>query len=257
MIHKPTILITNDDGVHAKGINSLIDFLTGIANIVVVAPDGPRSGMSGAITSTHPIRNQLLKEDKDSGITIYTCTGTPVDCIKLGISEILGYNPDLVVSGINHGSNANICVHYSGTMGAALEGCIFGIPSIGYSLLSHHPEADFSMARELIRKLSADVLEKGLPKGICLNVNIPTGELKGAKVCRQASGRWVEEFIKSKDGQNKDVFWLTGHFSNAEPDAIDTDEYLLQEGYASIVPEKIDLTAYEYLEQMKGWNNLL
>lgn len=257
MTQKPIIFITNDDGVQAKGINFLIDFLTGIGKIIVVAPDGARSGMSGAITSNQPIRYQLVKEDIEKDITIYSCSGTPVDCVKLGISEILGQKPDLLVSGINHGSNANICVQYSGTMGAALEGCIFNIPSIGYSLLNHSPEADFSMAKNLIQKLSANVLQNGLPNGICLNVNIPDGKLNGAKVCRQATGRWVEEFVKSKDGQDKDVFWLTGYFNNYEAEAVDTDEYFLEKGYASIVPVKIDLTAYEYMEQIKEWDNLL
>jgi len=257
MTQKPLILVTNDDGYQAKGINALIDSISGIGDIVVVAPDGARSGMSGSITSIQPIRCHLHGEDYERKVTTYTCTGTPVDCVKLGISEILGRKPDLLVSGINHGSNANICVHYSGTMGAALEGCIFKVPSIGYSLLDHHPEADFSMSRELIHKLSSDILKKGLPEGVCLNVNIPKGKLKGAKVCRQASGQWVEEFIRSKDGQNKDVFWLTGRFLNDEPDALETDEYILQQGYASIVPVKIDVTAHEYIDQMRGWNNLL
>ena len=250
-------MITNDDGYLAKGINSLIDFLTGIGDIVVVAPDGPRSGMSGAITSIHPIRCQLQQKDEKRKVTIYSCTGTPVDCIKLGISEILGKNPDLVVSGINHGSNASICVHYSGTMGAAIEGCLFKIPSIGFSLLDHHADADFEVGRDVIRKLSEDVLKTGLPLGVCLNVNIPKVKPKGIKVCRQTAGQWVEEFVQSKDGANKDVFWLTGRFENDEPDEQESDEWVLANGYASIVPIKVDLTAHEHVEMMKVWENLI
>lgn len=257
MQNKPLILITNDDGYQAKGINSLIEYLTGIGEIVVVAPDGPRSGMSGAITSTQPIRYSMQYKDEGKNLTIYSCTGTPVDCIKLGISEILKRKPNVVVSGINHGTNASICVHYSGTMGAAIEGCIFKVPSIGYSLLNHHADADFSGTKDLIRKLTQDVIAKGLPQGICLNVNIPKGKVKGAKVCRQTTGKWIEEFVCSKDGLNKDVFWLTGRFENDEPQAQDTDEWALANGYASIVPVKTDITAYELLDQIKDWNNII
>lgn len=257
MEKKPLIFITNDDGYQAKGITSLIEYLTGLGEIVVVAPDGPRSGMSGSITSIQPIRYNLQYQDIEKDITVYSCTGTPVDCVKLGISEILKRQPDILVSGINHGSNASICVHYSGTMGAAIEGCIFKVPSIGYSLLNHHPQADFAIAKDIIRKLTADVIKKGLPAGVCLNVNIPKEKLKGVKVCRQASGQWVEEFIRSKDGQNKDIFWLTGRFANDEPDAQATDEWALNNGYASIVPITVDLTAHEYLSQMQEWDNLI
>lgn len=252
----PLILITNDDGYQAKGINSLIDSLVGLGEIIVVAPDGPRSGMSGSITSLQPIRYRLHERDEKRNVTIYTCTGTPVDCVKLGISEIAGRKPDLLVSGINHGSNANICVHYSGTMGAALEGCIFKVPSIGYSLLDHHPDADFSSAYKPIRTLSAEVIKTGLPDGVCLNVNIPKGKIKGVKVCRQAMGQWIDEFVRSTDGQNKEVFWLTGRFQDDDPENEKTDEYYLDNGYISVVPVKVDVTAYEFVEQMKAWENL-
>lgn len=256
-IKKPLILITNDDGHQAKGIQTLIKSLTGLGEIVVVAPDGPRSGMSNAITSIVPIRANLIEENKEKDIKIYACTGTPVDCVKLGISEIIGRKPDLLVSGINHGSNASICVLYSGTMGATIEGCIFKVPSIGFSLLSHHPNADFSNAEKITRKLSEEILKTSLPEGVCLNVNIPTGELKGVKVCRQTSGQWIEEFVRSKDGANKEVFWLTGRFENDEPGNSETDEWALENNYISIVPTKIDLTAHEVVEQMKALENLI
>lgn len=253
---KPLILITNDDGYQAKGINALIDSVKGLGEIVVVAPDGPRSGMSGAITSIHPIRTHLVKEEKD--LKIYACTGTPVDCVKLGISEVLKRKPDLVLSGINHGSNASICVLYSGTMGAAIEGCIFKIPSIGFSLLDHSHDADFDTSKKITRLLSEKVLESGLPIGTCLNVNIPKGnDLKGIRICRQTAGQWVDEFLLSKDGANKDVYWLTGRFENDEPHDETTDEWALAQGYAAVVPTKVDLTDHAYIDSIKIWEELL
>ncbi|MFR9165600.1 MAG: 5'/3'-nucleotidase SurE [Dysgonomonas sp.] len=252
MAKKPLILIINDDGYQAKGIVSLTEYLRGIGELVVVAPDGPRSGMSGSITSLQPIRYTQISHNREENLTIYSCTGTPVDCVKLGISEVLGRKPDLLVSGINHGSNANICVHYSGTMGAAIEGCIFKVPSIGFSLLNHSHDADFSVCKDVVRSISKKVIETGLPQGICLNVNIPKDEVKGIKVCRQTSGQWVKEFIKSKDGQNKEIFWLTGRFENDEPNNQDTDEWALENGYATVVPTTIDLTAYDMIDKLKG-----
>lgn len=253
---KPLILITNDDGHLAKGINSLIDSVRGLGEIVVVAPDGPRSGMSSAISSINPIRLTLVREEPD--LKIYACTGTPVDCVKLGISEVVDRKPDLVLSGINHGSNASICVLYSGTMGAAMEGCVFKIPSIGFSLLDHSANADFTASKKITRLLSEKVLEEGLPTGTCLNVNIPKGDdLKGLKVCRQTSGQWVKEFVISTDGINRPVYWLSGYFHNDEPNDEATDEWALAEGYVSIVPIKVDMTNHEYVESMKSWEKLI
>lgn len=257
MAQRPLIFVTNDDGYQSKGINFLIEVLIGTGEIVVVAPDGPRSGMSNSITSLEPIRYHLIERDEKRDLTIYSCTGTPVDCVKLGISEIVGRKPDLLVSGINHGSNAAINVHYSGTMGATIEGCIFKIPSIGYSLLNHHPDADFSQAKDLIINLNKEIIRTGLPQGICLNVNIPKGEVKGAKVCRQASGQWIEEFVRSRDGLNREIFWLTGRFRSDEPRSQDTDEWALKNGYISIVPTQIDTTAHGYLTEMKRWEGLV
>ena len=254
--NKPLILITNDDGYLAKGINSLIDSVKGLGEIVVVAPDGPRSGMSGAITSLHPLRVNLISEEPD--LKIYACSGTPVDCIKLGISEIVQRKPDLVITGINHGSNASICVLYSGTMGAAMEGCVFKVPSIGFSLLDHHEDADFKASKRITRIISEKVLEEGLPIGTCLNVNIPKGEqLNGIKVCTQASGQWVEEFCKSKDGSKRDVYWLTGHFDNDEPNNEATDEWALANNYVSVVPIKVDMTNHNHLDPIRHWEDLI
>jgi 5'-nucleotidase len=254
---KSLIFVTNDDGYQAKGLQTLINSITGLGEIVVVAPDGPRSGMSNAITSMTPIRVRLVEENPTDDVKIYACTGTPVDCVKLGISEIIGRRPDLILSGVNHGSNASICVLYSGTMGAAIEGCIFKVPSIGFSLLDHRPDADFSNAEKIIRKLSEEVLKDGLPPGVCLNVNIPTGQPKGVKVCRQTAGQWVEEFVRSEDGAGSEVFWLTGRFDNDEPDDAETDEWALANDYIAIVPIKTDLTAHEQLSRMKGYEKLL
>ncbi len=249
---KPLILITNDDGFRAKGIQTLTEALKPLGDIVVLAPDGPRSGMSSAITSHIPIRAK--KEREEEGLTVYSCTGTPVDCVKLAINEILDRKPDLLVSGINHGSNASICILYSGTMGAALEGTIFGINSIGFSLTHHSHDADFSEAGEYANSISRKVLEEGLPEGVCLNVNIPhEGAPNGIKVCTQTKGRWINEFQKAKDPDKNDVFWLTGSFRNDDPQNIDSDEWALANGYVSIVPSKIDMTAYEIVEKMKLW----
>lgn len=252
---RPLILITNDDGYRAKGINALINSVKGLGEILVVAPDGPRSGMSSAISALQPLRIHLEKEETD--LKIYSCTGTPVDCVKLGISQLASRKPDIVISGINHGSNAAVAVIYSGTMGAALEGAIFKIPSIGFSLLDHSAQADFTYSKEYTRLITEQVLQEGLPIGTCLNVNIPKGEdLKGIKICRQTSGQWVEEFMPSMDGVNKQVFWLTGRFHNDEPFDEATDEWALSQGYVSVVPVKIDMTNYDHINKLKNWENL-
>ena len=193
MKQKPLILITNDDGFRAKGINELIKALRGRGELIVFAPDGPRSGMSSAITSLTPLKYDTVLQEDD--LTIFSCNGTPVDCVKLAINEVLDREPDLLVSGINHGGNMAICVNYSGTMGAAAEGCIFGIPSIGLSVLDHRPDADFRECCRLGIKVIDDVLAHGLPHGTYLNLNVPVVErVKGLKVCHQADGRWIKEF---------------------------------------------------------------
>ena len=253
---KPLILITNDDGYLAKGIIALIDSVKGLGEILVVAPDGPRSGMSSAITSLHPLRVNLLKDEPD--LKIYTCTGTPVDCVKLGINELAGRKPDIVLSGVNHGSNAAVAVLYSGTMGAAIEGAVFKIPSIGFSLLDHSYDADFSYSKKYIRLLTEQVIKEGLPVGTCLNVNIPKGDnIQGIKVCRQTSGQWIKEFLLSKDGIDKNVYWLTGEFANDEPLNEATDEWALAHGYVSVVPVKVDMTNHEYIDKIRNWEKII
>ncbi len=246
---KPLILITNDDGIGAKGIQELIECLKDLGELVIMAPDGPRSGMSSAITSQIPIKYNLIRKETD--LTIYTCTGTPVDCVKLAINEVLDRKPDLLVSGINHGTNVAICVHYSGTLGAAAEGCVFGVPSIGVSLTDGRPDADFTESCRFGRKLARFILRNGLPEGTYLNMNVPDlPHVKGMKVCHQAKGRWVNEFVRSNNARNETVYWLAGSFENARPIQPENDTLALENGYASVVPCKIDVTDYSFLEDL-------
>lgn len=253
---KPLIFITNDDGYMAKGIKELIDCVKDLGEVVVVAPDGPRSGMSSAITSITPLR--VFPYQIEDDLKIYICNGTPVDCVKLGIGEVLeGREPDIVITGVNHGSNAAVSVLYSGTMGAAIEGCLFGIPSVGFSLLDHSSDADFSVSKKYIKLIAEKVLEEGLPMGTCLNVNIPqTKEVKGIRIVRQTKGKWIGEYKKSSDGGSHPIYWLTGQFSNYESENEDTDEYVLAKNYVSIVPVKIDMTDHAHIEEMKHWERL-
>lgn len=253
---KPLILVSNDDGVNAKGLRELIEIVKEFGDTVVVAPEKGESGMSHAISIKNPIRlNQL---STNGILTVYSVPGTPVDCVKLALNQVLDRKPDLVVSGINHGSNASISVIYSGTMGAAIEGCLNGIPSIGFSLTSHHPDADFSKSRKYIKQIIKKTLQDGLPKGVCLNVNFPVNDeadYKGIKVCRQTKGVWKEEYEKRVDPHKQTYYWLTGNFNNFEPDAQDTDEWALQNNYAAVVPIQVDFTAFESLKTLKSLEN--
>ena len=248
---KPLILITNDDGADAPGIMVLSRLMMQIGEVVEVAPDGPRSAQSNALTVTHPIRFKKIEEKE--GLARYSCTGTPTDCIKLALNEIVERQPDLIVSGINHGSNAAINVIYSGTMGAVLEGCENGILSIGFSIDNHSIEADFSKFEQYVLKISKETLKNGLPHGVCLNVNAPKGKIAGIKVARQCDGRWTKEFAKRTDPQGRAYFWLTGNFENHEPENEETDEWALSKGYVSIVPTKIDMTAYDAMTAIRNW----
>jgi len=248
---KPLILITNDDGADAPGILVLSRLMMQIGEVVEVAPDGPRSAQSNALTVTHPIRFKKIEEKE--GLTRYSCTGTPTDCIKLALNEIVERQPDLIVSGINHGSNSAINVIYSGTMGAVLEGCENGILSIGFSIDNHSIEADFSEFEQYVLKISKETLKNGLPHGVCLNVNAPKGKIAGIKVARQCDGRWTKEFAKRTDPQGRAYFWLTGNFENHEPENEETDEWALSKGYVSIVPTKIDMTAYDAMTAIRNW----
>lgn len=243
---KPLILVTNDDGYFAKGILSLVEVVKQFGDVIVVAPDGGRSGMSSALTPHVPIRvRELRKEDH---VTWYKCSGTPVDCVKLAFCHILPRKPDLVVSGINHGSNAAINVVYSGTMGATIEGCVQGVPSIGFSLCSHGEDADFTETMRIVSPIIESVLKNGLPSGVCLNVNVPAvKEVLGVKVCRQANSKWTGDFERANDPFGKNIYWLTGEFVNLEPDSTDTDIWAINHGFAAVVPCAIDHTAYPHL----------
>lgn len=250
---KPLILLSNDDGVKAKGLNELIKALHGIGKIVVMAPDGPRSGASGSITSEYPVKYNKVREEADW--VVYKCTGTPVDCVKLALHEVVSRRPDLVIGGINHGDNSSVNVHYSGTMGVVIEGCLKGIPSIGYSLCNHAAEADFSPLFPYVRRMAEEVLAHGLPQGVCLNVNFPdTPAYKGVRICRQTRGAWINEWEKNRHPRGGEYFWLTGVFDNHEPEAEDSDHWALNHGYVAVTPTQIDVTAYGMMDELKGWN---
>ncbi|MEA4839628.1 MAG: 5'/3'-nucleotidase SurE [Bacteroidales bacterium] len=254
MKKRPLILLSNDDGYMAPGILFLIDILRPLGDLVVVAPNTGQSGMSAAITVKTPLLLNLVS--KEEGLTVYKSTGTPVDCVKLALNQVFTERkPDAAFSGINHGTNSSVAIHYSGTLGAVMEACMNGIPAVGFSLDDHSSNADFEPARAYMEKIARAVLKNGLPEGHCLNVNIPAiPELKGIRLCRQARGRWVEEFDKRKHPQGGNYYWLTGNFHNDEPEAEDTDMFAMKEGYISVVPSNIDMTAYSFMERMKGWN---
>ncbi len=252
---KPLILITNDDGVSAPGLRALIDVMTEIGEVIIVAPDKPQSAMGHAITINSTLYLNKISKDNDP-IIEYSCSGTPVDCVKLAVNEILKRKPDLCVSGINHGSNSSINVIYSGTMSAAVEAGIEGIPAIGFSLLDYDWNADFETLKPFLKKITTEVLEKGLPKDVVLNVNFPKlkkEDIKGIKICRQAKAIWVEKFDKRKTPQGRDYYWLAGEFVNQDKGE-DTDEWALGNGYISVVPVQFDLTAHHATQELNTWN---
>lgn len=251
---KPLILITNDDGINAKGIYSLIETVKEFADIVVVAPDKPQSGMGHAITINSPLR--LNKVNLFNGVEAYSSTGTPVDCVKLGIFEIMHKKPDFILSGINHGENTSTNVLYSGTMSAAVEGAMEGIPSIGFSLADFNSDADFNPSKKIIRNLLKKILDVNFPSNICLNVNIPKlsfEEIKGVKICKQAHAFWDDRFEKRLDQFGNPYYWLTGEFSPVELDST-MDLYALKNNYVSIVPTQFDMTDYKNIELITKWN---
>lgn len=252
---KPLILVSNDDGITSLGIRTLVSLMQELGEVVVVAPDSPQSGMGHAITIGEPLRLHATEIFKE--VRAYECSGTPADCVKLGKHYVLkDRTPDLVVSGINHGSNSSISILYSGTMSAAIEAAIEGIPAIGFSLCDFAPNADFSHVKPYILQIAKAVLENGLPKGVALNVNFPkkSGEpLKGTRICRQTNGKWQEEFEKRKDPHGRSYFWMAGQFVNYDEGMEDTDEWALANNYAAVVPCQYDMTAYSTVELMKTW----
>lgn len=255
MAKRPLILVTNDDGITAPGIRKLIEVMTSLGDVVVVAPDTPQSGKGHAITLDATLYLTKVKSEV-TGVDEYTCSGTPADCVKIGIKEVMKMKPDLCVSGINHGSNASINVIYSGTMSAAIEAGIEGIPSIGFSLLDYDWDANFNGLEPYVKKIAQNVLENGLPDGVVLNVNFPklTAEkYKGIKVGRQARANWNEKFDKRVNPMKKEYYWLTGVFENLDGGE-DTDEFALENNYISLVPVQFDLTAHHFIQKLNTWD---
>lgn len=253
MRDKPLILVTNDDGITAPGVRALIEVMNELGDVFVVAPDSPQSGMGHAITANSTIYCNDITIDDGPQIE-YASSGTPVDCVKLAVNEILNRKPDICVSGINHGSNSSINVIYSGTMSAAVEAGIEGIPAIGFSLLDYDWEADFEASKSFVKKITKKVLKHGLPEGVVLNVNIPKlkeREIKGIRICRQAKAYWQEDFDKRTSPQGKQYYWLSGKFVNQDKGE-DTDEWALENGYVSIVPVKFDLTAHHAIQNLNS-----
>lgn len=250
---RPVILATNDDGITAPGLRALVETMQEFGDVVVVAPDSPQSGMGHAITIAHPLRlERVTVHGENLG---FQCSGTPVDCVKLAVNKILHRKPDLLVSGINHGGNSSINVIYSGTMSAAMEGAIEGIPSIGFSLLNYAPDANLDASRKIIRMVVGEVLKNGLPDSTLLNVNIPnlpSSKIKGIKVCRQALAKWDEEFDERMDPNRRKYYWLTGKFVNHDRGE-DTDEWALANHYASVVPVGFDFTAHHAIPVLNKW----
>ncbi len=253
-MNKPLILVTNDDSISAPGIRALIAVMNQIGEVVVVAPDSPQSAMGHAITINNTLHlNKISVENAE--ILEYSCSGTPVDCVKMAVNEILKRKPNLCVSGVNHGSNSSINVIYSGTMSAAVEAGIEGIPAIGFSLLDYDWNADFEQIKPFIKKIALQVLQNGLTEGTVLNVNFPklkTNEIKGIKICRQAKAMWQEKFDKRITPFGKEYYWLTGEFVNQDKGE-DTDEWALANDYISIVPVQFDLTAHHSIATLNTW----
>lgn len=260
MKERPLILVTNDDGIEAKGMKALIQVARDFGDVVAISTQSSMSGMSHAITIKVPLRISLISEEP--GLKTYLTNGTPVDGVKLAFHSLLDRKPDLLLSGINHGSNSSSSILYSGTMGAAMEGAINHIPSIGFSLLNYRPDADFGTSKIVVRDMIGRVMEEGLPGGICLNVNVPdvsAEELKGIKICSQANGFWKEEFEKRKDPMGRDYYWLSGFFFNrqGDEDGKGTDEWALAQHYASVVPINTDFTARTFMDKIGHWEKTI
>ena len=262
---RPLILISNDDGYQAGGINYLIDTLRPMADLLVVAPDGPRSGFACAITSQSPLTLRTIREEE--GLTVMTCNGSPTDCVKMAFNVVLpklyglapdGYTParrpDLVLGGINHGDNSSVNTYYSGTMGVVTEGTFHGSPAIGFSLCDQSSRADFSACGEWVVRIVEKVLREGLPPLTCLNVNFPKGDsFRGLRVCRMAHSTWIREMAETtRPGSGQPLYWLTGEVLEYEPEADDTDRWALYHGYVAVTPQTLDCTAYDLLDSWKA-----
>lgn len=249
---RPVILVTNDDGITAPGLYNLVKAMMKVGEVVVVAPDSPQSAMGHAITVSRPLRLDKVKVFEKEGIESWQCSGTPVDCVKLAVNKVLHRKPDFLVSGINHGSNSSINVIYSGTMSAAMEGAIEGIPSVGFSLMNFDLNADFTAAGYYAEIIVRNMMKIGMPQGTLLNVNIPDlgkSKIKGIKICRQANAKWEEKFAEREDPHHRKYYWLTGKFVNYD-EGKDTDEWALMNGYVSVVPVQFDFTAHHAIPHL-------
>lgn len=250
---KPLILLSNDDGVQAKGLTELIEMLRPLGDLFVIAPEGGRSGAACSITSPLPITVRQLRVEE--GLTLYSCSGTPTDCVKVALDQLLLRQPDLVVGGINHGDNSSVNEHYSGTVGVAKEGVLHGIPGLAFSLCDYSPNADFEPMREIVQHITSLVLRNGIPFGSLLNVNFPAdGDYAGVKVCRMAYSRWDNEYSPVERPRGGRYFWLGGDFVNDEPEETDTDCWALERNYVAITPLHIDDTDYKLKETLETWD---
>lgn len=247
-------MISNDDGYQANGIRSLVDMLRDMAEIIVCAPDSARSGYSCAFSAEPPLRI-VRRNNMGDGVEVWSCSGTPADCVKVAVAELCGgRRPDLIIGGINHGANNTINCHYSGTVGIAIEGTMKYIPSLAFSLCSFNHDEDMSPMRPYVRHIVEETLKRGLPKGVFLNVNFPVGDsYLGVKVCRMTYGRWVNEVEKRHHPRGYDYYWMVGNYVNDEPDAIDSDEYAISQGYVAITPTDLDVTAYRFMDDLQHW----
>ncbi|MBP5547963.1 MAG: 5'/3'-nucleotidase SurE [Bacteroidales bacterium] len=249
---RPLIMITNDDGVGAKGLQALVSVARNIGDVVVMAPSKNSSGLAHSFTGGQPLRVNIISEEKDC--KVYSCEGTPVDCVKICEQFFCERRPNIVLSGINHGSNASINVLYSGTMGAVMEASANGLNAIGFSLLDHDEDADFTLSLPFVRIIIEAVLKKSLPDGVSLNVNIPVvsdGVIKGIRLCRESRACWKDSYVKRIDPQGRPYYWLTGRFE-CNDNGDDTDQGALENGYVSVVPTTTDYTAYKEFDIIRN-----
>lgn len=250
---KPLILVTNDDGYTAGGLSALVKSVVPLGRVLVVAPDGPRSGAGCSITSNVPVRIRLVSSEPN--LVIYACSGSPVDCVKIALHALCNEQyPDLLVSGINHGDNSSVCVHYSGTVSAAIEGTMKGIPSIAFSLATHDSDVDFAPTLFIVRALCSRILARSLPVDVCLNVNFPVlscnESYAGIRLCRMGRGRWDSEWVSACNPMVPECYWLTGSFTDLEPDSSDTDTAALASKYVSVTPISVDMTAFDAMKSL-------